>query len=668
MCVNMRALTIVLGFAAAAVTVGAQTTSLPSVEQALKTTVQTPDIASYQMQKFLMSLIPDLRKPSSAEAWTAQAEQLRRHILDEVAFHGWPREWVESSPHFEQVGVIETENGYRIRKLRYEIVPGFLSTALLYEPDTGPQRIPAILNVLGHEPDGTSVEYEQKRCIGFAKRGMAALDLQWPGFGELAQIGNRHDYAAQLDLVGANALGFFYLAMRRGLDYLASLPEVDSARIGMTGLSGGGWQTVLLSALDTRVAASVEVAGIGSRESNLTHPHDTDEVEESAPDIMRGQDYPYLIAMRAPRPTLLVHNAVDSCCFRAPLVKPYIYDNVKPFFSLYGAPDALQWHVNFDPGTHNYQIDNREQAYQFFASQFHVPVAKAGSFSENDIKSPQELAVALPADNLTILSLARALAEKINREPVPEAPNLRHAWVVSHRELLKAVLRYEPVSTAQTLRIGNGLGMDFSYLKYRFGFTNGLSASGIRLQEHRSPPGQPAVIVLNDEGFRSCAQAVAEHVDRGEQVLALNLLFDGPAGPGFPDQTDWAMLADGSGARPLGLEVAQLVAVAQWMASQAKVSQVRLETDGVRSQVIALAAAALYPGQFSSIVSRNAMTSLGFLLDAPVPIRSAPELFCLDLYKDFDLDTMEALASPAKVTITTKKNPAGPWQLKDYAP
>ena len=75
--------------------------------------------------------------------------------------------------------MIETGHVYRIRKLRYEIVPGLLSTAPLYEPVAASERMPAILNVPGHEPDGTSVEYEQKRCIGFAKRGMVALDLEW---------------------------------------------------------------------------------------------------------------------------------------------------------------------------------------------------------------------------------------------------------------------------------------------------------------------------------------------------------------------------------------------------------------------------------------------------------------------------------------------------------
>ena len=103
-------------------------------------------------------------------------------------------------------------------------MPGFESGAILYEPQKVNGKAPAILNVIGHEVAGNAAEYEQKRCINFAKRGILALSLSWAGFGELAQPENGHDYAAHLDLVGANALGFFYLSMRRGLDYLATPP------------------------------------------------------------------------------------------------------------------------------------------------------------------------------------------------------------------------------------------------------------------------------------------------------------------------------------------------------------------------------------------------------------------------------------------------------------
>ena len=73
----------------------------------------------------------------------------------------------------------------------------------------------------------------------------------------------------------------------------------------------------------------------------------------------------------APRPTLLVYNAEDDCCFRAGMVKPVVEPPArKPIFELYGKEADLAYHENRDPGTHNYQLDNREEAYHFFSRVF----------------------------------------------------------------------------------------------------------------------------------------------------------------------------------------------------------------------------------------------------------------------------------------------------------
>src|SRR5437870_3221533 len=428
---------------AAFVGASAQTTA-HSVVSVLVERIQPNAVTAYQLQSYLAKRIPSLSPPISSDKWSSEEARIRNHVLEDVAFHGWPREWINAAPRFHETDVIESDKGYRLRKLRYKIVPGFESAAILYEPQKVNGKAPAILNVIGHEVAGNAAEYEQKRCINVAKRGMLALSLEWPGFGELSQPENGHDYGAHLDLVGANALGFFYLAMRRGLDYLAAVPQVDPARLGVTGLSGGGWQTIVLSALDERVAVAVEVAGFGSLESNLTHPVDTDEIEENPTDLTDGEDYTYLVAMRAPRPTLLIHNAEDDCCFRAALVKPYIYDQVRPFFRLMGHQDALAWHENRDPGTHNYQLDNREQTYRFFTRHFGLPLATNEIASNDEIKSPEELTVGVPASNLMIASLARKLAEGIVRPEIPPAGAARTAWASTERERLRSVVRFKP--------------------------------------------------------------------------------------------------------------------------------------------------------------------------------------------------------------------------------
>ena len=114
------------------------------------------------------------------------------------------------------------------------MVPGFWTTALLYEPEKLTGKLPAILNVNGHEAEGKFTEYIQKRCISQARQGIVSLNLEWIGMGELAVKENLHWYNSHLDLAGYNGLGLFYLAMRRGVDFLWDHPNVDQARIGVT--------------------------------------------------------------------------------------------------------------------------------------------------------------------------------------------------------------------------------------------------------------------------------------------------------------------------------------------------------------------------------------------------------------------------------------------------
>ncbi len=632
-------------FSLAATSMHSQTTT-ESVQPFLAHPVQSTDVTAFQLEQYLTHKITSLPAPKTAKEWADEEQKLRKHILEDVAFHGWPDEWVHSAPKFEQVGATESRVGYRVTKFRYEIVPGFDATAILYEPEKLSGRAPAILNVIGHEPKGNAAEYEQKRSINFAKRGIISLSLGWVGFGELAVKGNDHDDAGALDMVGSNALGFFYLGMRRGLDYLASLPQVDTTRLGVSGLSGGGWQTTVLSATDPRVAVSVEVAGFGSFPFNITHPRDTDEIEENATDLNEGFDYPFLVGMRAPRPTLEIHNAEDDCCFRAALVKPTIYDQVKPLFQLMGKPDALAWYESSDPGTHNYQLVNRLHAYSFFAEHFQLPPITEEIPSSTEVKTPEELAVGVPTDNLTINGLARRLAASLMKPAIPAELGARAEWAPTQREKLKEVVRYSPVSVVNAPRIGNTKRMAIQTLSYRFDLNNGLSATGVWLKANDAGEDAPAIILLNDAGYQSASEAASRHVNHGEQVLALDLLFTGFTRPQTPDATDWETLVASSGDRPLGLEAAQLIGVANWLRGSHSHQKIEVETEGIRSGVIAAVAAAMEPELFSSITSSHALKSLSYLVDTPGAFRSAADLFCLDLYKFFDIDSINAIAAP----------------------
>ena len=623
------------------------------IDELLKDGIMSPAVADFQMRQYIIQHAAPLPKPpATAQEWTTDASRLRRHLLDDIVFHGWLKEWVESPPKFEEMGVIQTSDGYRIRKLRFEVVPGFASSALLSEPDRLDHNVPAVLNLAGHDgPLGYAYEFKQKRCISFAKHGILALNLEWFGFGELGDKGNDHWFAAHLDLVGANGVGIFYLEMRRGLDYLYNHPHVDRNRIGVTGLSGGGWQTIVLSSLDERVKATNPVAGFSALRSRVEVKDygDMGDVEQSATDFLRDSDYPHLVALLAPRPALLTYNGEDDCCFRAMMVKPRIYDAIEPFFKLYGKQDFFTWHENQDPGNHNYQLDNRLADYGFFTKQFGLSPIENEDGVAAQIKSYEELVTPLPADNLTMLGLARQLGRQITRSAPPPGASEKTAWLTSQRERLKDVVRYKPVDLQELWTTGMTKHRGLQSVSYLFQLNNGLSANGIWLRSIlQSSDNAPVTIVLNDKGREASSEAVLSRFSRGEQVLALDLMFTGSA---WKDEYPFlfAEMLDSLGDRPLGMQAAQLIRIARWAAKKAGVAKLRLEANGMRNQTAALVAAALEPDLFSELIVRDGLHSFSYALEKPVTFVEAPELFCLDLYKDFDIDSLGTLAASTTI-------------------
>src|SRR6202158_2856698 len=518
------------------------------VSTLLKLRLQTEDVVEFQIREYLMKRVPRLPNPNSAAEWTVEQKRLRKHLLEDVIFHGWPKEWVSAPPKFEDLGLIPSGKGYRLRRLRYEIVPGFATTALLYEPEKLSGKAPATINLNGHASNEKQADYKQKRCVNNALQGMYALSLEWLGMGELALPENNHWHGAHLNLGGASATGLCYLAIRRGLDYLCEHPGVDAQRIGATGLSGGAWQTITISALDERIAVAIPVAGYFSFTSAIERNSDVGDMEYHPHDLFVDGDYSTLTAMVAPRPLLLIYGATDEYGLRAPLQKLHLYDEVRPYYKLYGKDDNLRFYENVDPGTHNYQLDNRQQSYAFFTKHFHMPVVEREVPVDGEVKTQDQLVVGLPKDNLDILALAKKLAAATERPSPPKQAAARREWARSSRERLRDVVRYKPVALKHAWQEYSTRNKVVAAMAYRLQFNNGLSATAVWLKPAASEKTTRTTLLLDDGGMRAVTlqmlsdqfsgdshdQSLASRIAHGEQVVAVNLIFTGDASPDHP--------------------------------------------------------------------------------------------------------------------------------------
>jgi hypothetical protein len=274
--------------------------------------------------------------PARMRDWLAMRKRLTRLLLDAAGTFPAP-------PNLDvrEHGSIEAE-GYRIIKLSYQSRPGLRVTALLYRPD-GPGRFPAVLNMHGHWHQGKIAATVAGRCQVLAKEGFVVLSPDAIGAGERGTRAGEFEYhghhqSASLLSAGETLLGMQLNDNMRGLDLLESLEFVDGTRIGATGASGGGNQTLWLSALDPRVKASVPVVSIGTFESYVTNYNCWCETLPGGLEITETWG---ALGLIAPNPLLILTAAREKNPAFLPGEMLRSYAAAQKIYGLYGAADRI---------------------------------------------------------------------------------------------------------------------------------------------------------------------------------------------------------------------------------------------------------------------------------------------------------------------------------------
>ena len=287
------------------------------LQKILEQPILSPQQTLAETQAFCAARVAPLPHPKTSAEWEPLANTLRQETLARSVYRGEAEKWRDAALKVEWLETIPGGPGYRIRKLRYEALPGMWIPALLYEPEKLTGKVPVFLNVNGHDAIGKAVEYKQMRCINQATTGYYQPQPRMVQHGAIADRRVRPRANESTRPVRHQRARPFYLAMKRGLDLLLALPNADPTRVGVAGLSGGGWQTILISSLDTRVTLSNPVAGYSSFITRGRNFSDLGDSEQTPVDLATTTDYSHLTALMAPRPTLLTYNLNDQCCFKA---------------------------------------------------------------------------------------------------------------------------------------------------------------------------------------------------------------------------------------------------------------------------------------------------------------------------------------------------------------
>lgn len=302
------------------------------------------------------TLRPNDSPPKTLDEWNNRRRELRAQLLR--SWGGFPQDACPLEPQI--LGEL-SRDGYRVEKVVFQTRPGVLMTANAYVP-AGEGRRPAVLCVHGHWRGAKQDPTVQARCIGLAKLGFFVLVVDAFGAGERGigtALGEYHGEmtAATLWPVGLPLSGLQVYENMRAVDYLQSRPEVDPDRIGITGASGGGNQTMYAGAFDDRFRCVVPTCSVGTYQAYLGAACCLCEVVPSA---MTYTEEWAVLGLVAPRALMVISATADAFQFSVGEAAKSLA-KAQQVFELYGKAGSVR-HAVFE-SKHDYNQPMREAMY-----------------------------------------------------------------------------------------------------------------------------------------------------------------------------------------------------------------------------------------------------------------------------------------------------------------
>ena len=377
----MKPILLVLALVSAASILSAAPRALP--------VGKLPDDKRFADLKDLNGYFP-FTPPATKEEWGQRSEKLRHALKVSVGLFPEP----DRSPLNPVIhGKIDCGN-FTIEKVYFETRPGFFLTGSLYRPKGGSGKRPGVLCPHGHwnearfyDAGEASVKKQikegaeavletgrnpiQARCVGLARLGCTVLQYDMLGYCDNDQISYQlaHRFAKQRpEMIAEKNWGLYTPQAEshlqsimmlqtwnsmRAIDFLQGLDDVDPERIAVTGASGGGTQTFVISALDPRVKVSMPAVMVSTAmQGGCTCENST---------LMRVTDGNIAFAaLFAPKPLGLI--AADDWTKE---MATKGFPELKKTYEILGAPDKIMLHDRTEFG-HNYNLPSRQAMYRWF--------------------------------------------------------------------------------------------------------------------------------------------------------------------------------------------------------------------------------------------------------------------------------------------------------------
>ena len=342
----------------------------------------------------------------SLDAWRSAARKRVWEYMAPVDLGGVPQVRVDSRQEYD---------GLQIERLSWQLPGGPRTEAVFLKPAKAIGKLPGILALHDHGgnkflgwrkvariddklPPVLAKHYE--RYYGgaawaneIAKRGYAVLvhdtfpfasrrvltaDVperlrQGAGDADLADadaiakynaFAGQHEHIMEKSLLSAGTTwpGVYVVEDQRALDVLCARPDVDASRVGCAGLSGGGMRTVYLGGLDDRIRCAVAVGFMTTWRDFVLDKCFTHTWMAYVPLLPKDLDFPEILALRAPAPTMVLNCTEDPLYTVSEMQRA---DTImKETFERGGASN--NYRCNFYPGGHKFDLQMQADAFAWF--------------------------------------------------------------------------------------------------------------------------------------------------------------------------------------------------------------------------------------------------------------------------------------------------------------
>jgi len=549
-------------------------------------------------------------------------------------------------------------DGFRVEKIAYESLPGYFVTANVYVPASGAGPFPAVLLTPGHEPSGKAGQYNWGANLAHA--GILSLAIDPMGQGERLQhydpetkqstVGQgtgEHGMAGfSTLLIGEHVSRYFINDGMRGVDYLTARPDVDPARIGAFGCSGGGTATAYLAALDDRIAVAATACYITSFRE-LLPAIGPQEAEQSIPGFLtEGFDFADWVELAAPKPYAIVSTTEDMFPYAG---AQRSYEEARRIYGLYGAEDRIQWITG--PGRHG-NIGPLGPQIVAFLARWLKSATQPPEFRQFRLENPADLAVT-PTGQVST-SLASKSLESINRgraPALPDKPARRDDILMLTRCTVQPGAAPPEVTVVRSER-REGYRLDIIVLHGE----SGAEIPGL-LAVSGTPGRKPATLILDEAPIETVAASPTFTAAAAAGQVVLALQPRGTPGDAAPVQSPYlgpfniiALRALLVGRTLVGLRIDDTIGAMNWLGTLPVVDRARISAWATGPMGVVLLHAAALDSRISQVTVDHTLRSYRLALDAPLH-RGLPEIAIPGVLLHYDLPNLVRAIAPRPAII-----------------